>query len=175
MLRVRARWPFFCQDHRPRAGPTSTSWWVAWSGASGPGWRGLVASRSVLYADRPVAEQAEWLDVGAAARHLGVNPDAIYRMIRMGHLTALRFPIRIRREDLDACLERCRIKPGDLAHLNVYAAGAHLAAERAVTKAGRPDRRYGPRQVRGAASDTGGRSRVSAAEPPPRRSSPGPR
>jgi len=97
----------------------------------------------------PVAEQAEWLDVEAAARYLAFHPNTIYRMIREGRLAACRSPVGIRREDLDPCRERCRIKPGELAHLNAYAAGAHLAAEPAVTKAGRPDRRYGPRTVMG--------------------------
>jgi excisionase family DNA binding protein len=96
----------------------------------------------------PVAEQAEWLDVEAAARYLALHPSMIYRMIHEGRLAASRSPVRIRREDLDACLERCRIKPGDLAHMNAFAGGAHLAAERAVTKAGRPDRRYGRRVER---------------------------
>lgn len=104
-------------------------------------------SAAVLYALGSVAEQAEWFDVEAAARYLAFHPETIYRMIREGRLPALRHPVRIRREDLDACLERCRIKPGELAHLNPFAGGDHLAAERGVTKAGRPDRRYGPRRV----------------------------
>ena len=121
----------------------------------GTGWRCPIAWRSVRYALGPVAKQAEWLDVEAAARYLDFHPNTIYRMIREGRLAALRSPVRIRREDLEACVEGCRIKAGELTHLNAYAAGAHLAPERGVTKAGRPDRRFGPRQVRGAESDSG--------------------
>jgi excisionase family DNA binding protein len=90
--------------------------------------------------------EAEWLDAEAAASYLDLHPNTIYRMIRDGRLPAMRFPVRIRREDLDDCLERCRIKPGELAHLNQYARGEHLSAERLMTKAGNPDRRFGPRR-----------------------------
>ena len=119
-----------------------------------------IARRSVLYALRSVAEQAEWLDVDAAARYLDFHPNTIYRMIREGRLVALRFPVRIRRGDLDACIERCRIKPGELAHLNAYAVG------RGETKAGRPDRRRGPRQLRRVVSNSEDRAPASGAEPP---------
>jgi excisionase family DNA binding protein len=60
--------------------------------------------------------EPEWLDVEAAARFLNLRPNTIYRLINDGQLPALRFPVRIRREDLEACLERCRILPGELAH-----------------------------------------------------------
>ena len=126
------------------------------AGASSP--RSPIARRPGLYALPPVAEPAEWLDVEATARYLDVHPNTIYRMIRDGRLPALRSPVRLRREDLDACLDRCRIRPGELAHLNAYATGDHLAAERAVTKAGTPDRRYGPRLARGTASSAGDRA-----------------
>lgn len=110
-----------------------------------------VGWRSLRYALGPMAEEAEWLDVEAAARHLGFGPNTIRRLIRDGQLPALGRPVRVRRGDLDACVERSRIKPGQLAHMNDYATGEHLAAERAVTKAGRADRRYGPRRRRGGA------------------------
>jgi excisionase family DNA binding protein len=92
-----------------------------------------------------MAEGDEWMDAEAAARYLDFHPNTIYQMVRDGRLPALRFPVRIRRSDLDGVLERCRIKPGELAHLNAYARGEHRASERSTTKAGRPDRRYGPR------------------------------
>ena len=60
----------------------------------------------------------EWLDAEAAARYLRLPTRLIYGMVRGGQLPALQFPVRIRRQDLDACLERSRIKPGDLAHLD---------------------------------------------------------
>ena len=80
-----------------------------------------------------------------AARYLAFHPNTVYRMIREGKLPALRFPVRIRRQDLDTVIERCRIKPGELAHLNQYAKRGHLSSVRSTTKAGVPDRRYGPR------------------------------
>ena len=60
----------------------------------------------------------EWLDAEAAARCLRLPTRLIYAMVRGGQLASLQFPVRIRRQDLDACLERSRIKPGDLAHLD---------------------------------------------------------
>ncbi len=85
------------------------------------------------------------MDVEAAARYLNFHPNTIYRMVRDGQLPALRFPVRIRREDLETCLERCRILPGELAHLNPYARSRHTAPVAPVTRSGTPDRRYGPR------------------------------
>lgn len=87
----------------------------------------------------------QWIDVEGAAKLLDFHPNTVYRLIGDGKLPALRFPVRIRRRDLDGLLERCRIKPGELAHLNAYAKGTHLAPEPLVTQAGRPDRRFGPR------------------------------
>ena len=63
-----------------------------------------------------VADHDEWLDVDAAARYLCLPASTIRRMIRHGHLATLRFPVCIRRQELDACLDRCRIKPGDLSY-----------------------------------------------------------
>jgi excisionase family DNA binding protein len=103
------------------------------------------AQHTFRYASAPVAKEAEWLDAEEAAKRLDFHVNTIYQMVRDGRLPALRFPVRIRRSDLDGLLERCRIKPGELAHLNAYARGEHLTSERSTTKAGRPDRRYGPR------------------------------
>ena len=61
-----------------------------------------------------VADKDQWLDVEAAARLLDFPPNTVYRLIREGKLPALRFPVRIRRQDLDSVLERCRVKPGEL-------------------------------------------------------------
>jgi excisionase family DNA binding protein len=85
------------------------------------------------------------MDAEAAARYLNFHVNTIYQMVRDGRLPALRFPVRIRQEDLDACLERCRIKPGELRHLNAYASGTHPAGEPPITRRGTPDRRFGPR------------------------------
>jgi len=95
-----------------------------------------------------MAAETEWMDAEAAAKYLDFHPNTIYQMVRDGRLPALRFPVRIRREDLDTVLERCRIKPGELAHLNQYARRDHLVDAPAITKAGTPDRRYGPRLAR---------------------------
>lgn len=47
---------------------------------------------------------------GEAAR---LPPNNVYGLIQEGKLPALRFPVRIRRRDLDTLFERCRIKPGE--------------------------------------------------------------
>lgn len=60
----------------------------------------------------------EWVDVEAASRYLNLSANTIYRLVRDGKLTALMFPVRVRRRDLDICFERCRIKPGELRHLS---------------------------------------------------------
>jgi excisionase family DNA binding protein len=103
--------------------------------------------------DQAVVDSGEWIDAEAAARYLNFHVNTIYQMVRDGRLPAMRFPVRIRQEDLDACLERCRIKPGELRHLNAYAGGTHLAGEAPITQTGGPDRRFGPRlRPRSAAS-----------------------
>ncbi len=61
-----------------------------------------------------MAEETEWLEVEAAARYLDFHINTIYRMVRDGQLPALRFPVRIHRDDLDTLLDRCRITPGEL-------------------------------------------------------------
>ena len=92
-----------------------------------------------------MADSGEWMDAEAAARYVNLHVNTIYRMVRDGQLSASRFPVRILREELDACLERCRIKPGGLRHLNQYARGTLPADEAPITQRGTPDRRFGPR------------------------------
>lgn len=96
--------------------------------------------------------EGDWVDAEAAARYLDFHVNTIYQMVRDGRLPALRFPVRIRRQDLDTCLERCRIQPGELAHLNQYAGRTNVPADPVTTRRGTPDRRYGPRLVRAGAS-----------------------
>ncbi|MCA1676440.1 MAG: helix-turn-helix domain-containing protein, partial [Actinobacteria bacterium] len=67
--------------------------------------------------------EPEWLGAEAAAAYLNLSPKTIYRLIHDGVLPAVRFPVRVRRDDLDALLDRCRVRPGELAHLNQYANG----------------------------------------------------
>ena len=65
------------------------------------------------------AEGAGWLGAPAAAKRLGVGLRTLYGLIEDEGLPAYRFGrvIRIRAQDLEAFLERSRIKKGDLAHL----------------------------------------------------------
>jgi excisionase family DNA binding protein len=61
----------------------------------------------------------EWMSTEAAAAYIGITARTLYRFIDEGHLTAYRFGrvIRLKTEDVDAYIESCRIKPGELAHL----------------------------------------------------------
>jgi hypothetical protein len=93
---------------------------------------------------RAVAEE-EWVDAEAAARHLGLPTRLVYAMISAGQLPALCFPVRIRRQDLDGCLDRCRIKPCDLAHLDANPDRRGGRRQAPVTQRATPDRRYGRR------------------------------
>ncbi len=91
-----------------------------------------------------MVEDGDWLSAEAAATYLRLPSKTIYALVKAGRLPALRFPVRIRREDLDALLDHCRIKPGELCHLNQYAGGASRGLPR-ISNQGLPDRRYGPR------------------------------
>jgi excisionase family DNA binding protein len=75
-------------------------------------------------ADRPAAAAAaaadQYLDAKTAAVRLNLPLNTIYRMIGSGKLPALRFPVRIHPDELARVVERCRIKPGELRHLNQY-------------------------------------------------------
>jgi excisionase family DNA binding protein len=71
-----------------------------------------------------VAED-EWLEPAEAARLLDVPERVVYTLIQEGKLRSVRWPARILRSDLDKCLDACRIKPGDLAHLNQYSGGQY--------------------------------------------------
>ena len=87
----------------------------------------------------------EWLDAEAAAAHLGLPARLVYAMVNAGQVPALRFPLRIRRQDLENCLERCRIRPGELAHLDPNATRRGGSREPALTARDTPDRRFGRR------------------------------
>ena len=103
-----------------------------------------------------VAEE-EWLDAEAAAAYLGLPTRLVYAMVNAGQVPALRFPLRIRRRDLENCLERCRIRPGELAHLDPNATRRGGSRVPPLTARGTPDRRFGRR------SDVAAKS-----SPPPR-------
>lgn len=66
-----------------------------------------------------MTDEHEWLSTPAAARRLGITPRTLYRFIDEGNLEAYRFGrvIRLKQEDVDAYIERCKITPGTLEHL----------------------------------------------------------
>lgn len=63
----------------------------------------------------------DWLSTAEAARALGITPRTLYRFIDQGELPAYRFGrvIRLRRPEVEAFIESCRIQPGSLNHLYV--------------------------------------------------------
>ena len=88
-----------------------------------------------------MSEQA-WFDAEGAATYLNVPVSTVARLIRDGLLDGKHSPVRLRRQDLDACIERCRIKSGDLAYAS---RPGGRPGEPPITSKGRPDRRYRPR------------------------------
>ncbi len=87
----------------------------------------------------------EWVDAEAAARYINLPISSIHRLLHEGRLEVVCPPVRVRRQDVEDCAERCQIRPGELTHLNAYPGGASRVAEPPLTKKGRPDRRYGRR------------------------------
>ncbi len=61
----------------------------------------------------------DWVGAPGAARYLGVTLRMVYKLIDQGSIPAYKIGrvFRVRRCDLDDFLERCRVQPGDLAHL----------------------------------------------------------
>lgn len=65
----------------------------------------------------------DWLSVQEAADALGLHYRTVWRMVREGELSSTREdstqgrPYRVRRADVDAFIERSKVKPGELAHL----------------------------------------------------------
>ena len=62
---------------------------------------------------------SEWMSTDQAAHHIGVTTRTLYRFIDEGDLEAYRFGrvIRLKTADVDAYIDHCRIKPGELTHL----------------------------------------------------------
>lgn len=60
-----------------------------------------------------------WLSTAAAARHLGITPRTLYRLIDEGEIPAYKFGrvIRLQERDVESFIERSRIAPGSLEHL----------------------------------------------------------
>lgn len=65
------------------------------------------------------AQEIQWLGTAEAARHLGITPRTLYRLIDAGELPAYKFGrvIRLKQDDIDAFVESSRIEPGTLEHL----------------------------------------------------------
>jgi excisionase family DNA binding protein len=61
----------------------------------------------------------EWMSSGDAADFLGVGLRTLYKFIDDGKLPGYRFGrvIRLKRADVEAFIESCRIEPGTLEHL----------------------------------------------------------
>jgi len=104
-----------------------------------------------------VEDHDEWLDPEAAARYLSLREITICRLIKEGELDGVGLPVRVRRQALDAYLERCRIKPGDLPYASQSTGRGEPPP---TTKGGHLDRRYGPRYTARRSSD--GRSTLSS-------------
>jgi len=64
-------------------------------------------------------QEITWLSTAAAARHLGITPRTLYRLIDEGEIAAYKFGrvIRLQEHDVNAFIERSRIVPGSLEHL----------------------------------------------------------
>ena len=84
----------------------------------------------------------EWLDVEAAGRLLSLPARTVRRLILNGAIEALRPTAMVRREALDAYLDRCRLKPGDLSFAS---RSKGRDGDPPLNKAVLPDRRFGPR------------------------------
>lgn len=72
-----------------------------------------------------------WMSTGEAADALGLRTRTLYRLIDEGQLPAYRFGrvIRLRRNEVEAFIDRCRITPGSLDHLYPDASERHGRAD----------------------------------------------
>jgi len=64
-------------------------------------------------------QDIQWLGTAEAARHLGLTPRTLYRLIDEGQIPAYKFGrvIRLKLDDIQAFIESARIQPGALEHL----------------------------------------------------------
>jgi excisionase family DNA binding protein len=67
----------------------------------------------------PTSDDLEWLSTPAAAKRLGITNRTLYRFINEGQLPAFKFGrvIRLKKIDVDAYIESCRVEPGSMSHL----------------------------------------------------------
>lgn len=63
--------------------------------------------------------ETPWMGTAEAARHLGITPRTLYRLIDEGQLPAYKFGrvIRLKTADVEQFIEASRIRPGTLEHL----------------------------------------------------------
>lgn len=63
--------------------------------------------------------EIEWLGTKEAARHLGITPRTLYRLVDEGQLPAYQFGrvYRLKKADVDAFIDASRVQPGTLGHL----------------------------------------------------------
>ncbi len=82
-----------------------------------------------------MSEQIRWMSTKEAAEHLGVTLRSLYRFIDEGALAAFKFGrvIRLKGDDVDAFIEKCRIAPGSLEHLYPEVKGSSVLRGRAET------------------------------------------
>ena len=64
-------------------------------------------------------EPAKWMSTDDAAAYIGITTRTLYRFIDEGSIVAYRFGrvIRLKTIDVEAYIEGCKIKPGELSHL----------------------------------------------------------
>ena len=78
-------------------------------------------NRAALYAFLPCRSRRgeDWFGAPAAARYPGIYLTTLYRLINAGELPAYQIGrvIRLRRVEVDAYIERSRVRPGELDHL----------------------------------------------------------
>ena len=87
--------------------------------------------------------EREWLDTTETATYLRIPLGTLYRLINERRLATGGDPLRVRRSDLAACIEQCRIRPGQLAHLDPNAkVRPRPDAPVPLRATGEPDRRY---------------------------------
>jgi len=137
---VRGSWP-------PRITRSDLEDLVATTGAAPPPASIAYRSPDDPSAKKPVHRTSDTpgLDHRAVANLLGVSPATSRRLMSNGDLIASGNPPLVSRSEIDAYIARNRIKPGDLDHLDAYAAPRTTARKTPLTRMGRPDRRYGRR------------------------------
>ena len=66
-----------------------------------------------------MVQEITWLSTAEAAKRLGITPRTLYRFIDQGDIPAYRFGrvIRLKADEVDTFIEKCKIEPGTLEHL----------------------------------------------------------